>query len=113
MTSRALFSTILVSFSLACGSASAQGQAGIPDPTSGRDVAGRLCSSCHATDPAAASIPRADVPPFASIANRPGMTEERLAGAIIIPHPAMPGVPLTRAEIRDIIAYIVSLRRTP
>jgi hypothetical protein len=29
-----------------------------------------------------------------------------------MPHPAMPGVSLTAAEIRDIVAYITSLRRT-
>jgi hypothetical protein len=45
------------------------------------------------------------------IGNRPGVTAEHLAGKIIIPHPAMPGVPLTSAEIRDIVAYIMSLKR--
>jgi hypothetical protein len=39
------------------------------------------------------------------------VTAERLAGAIIVPHPAMPGVQLTAAEIRDVVAYILSLKR--
>jgi cytochrome c len=56
---------------------------------------------------------RADVPTFAAIANWPGSTAEYLAGRIIVPHPAMPGVPLTAAEIRDIVAYIISLKRNP
>jgi cytochrome c len=51
------------------------------------------------------------VPSFPSIANRPGASAEHLAGRIIVPHPAMPGVPLTRAEIQDIVAYIVSLKK--
>jgi cytochrome c1 len=38
------------------------------------------------------------------------MTLGRLAGAITLPHPAMPGVPLTDAELRDIVAYIASLK---
>jgi hypothetical protein len=54
---------------------------------------------------------RADVPSFPTIASRPGISAEHLAGRIIIPHPAMPGVPLTTAEIRDIVAYILSLRK--
>jgi mono/diheme cytochrome c family protein len=45
------------------------------------------------------------------IGNKPGVTAEHLAGRIIIPHPAMPGVPLTSTEIRDIVAYIMSLKR--
>jgi mono/diheme cytochrome c family protein len=32
-----------------------------------------------------------------------------IAGGIIMPHPAMPGVQLTVPEIRDIVAYILSL----
>jgi hypothetical protein len=54
---------------------------------------------------------RVDVPSFPAIANRPGATAERLAGKIIVPHPAMPGVPLTVSEIRDIVTYIMSLKR--
>jgi hypothetical protein len=51
---------------------------------------------------------RADVPSFPAIAAR-NPTPERLAGAIIFPHPAMPGVQLTIPEIRDVVAYILSL----
>jgi mono/diheme cytochrome c family protein len=54
---------------------------------------------------------RAGVPTFPAIANRPGATAEHLAGRIIAPHPAMPGVPLTVQEIRDIAAYIVTLKQ--
>jgi hypothetical protein len=40
-------------------------------------------------------------------------TPERLAGRIIIPHPPMTATQLTVAEMRDIIAYIMSLKRQP
>ena len=80
-----------------------------PDTQNGLAVAERLCATCHAVDPQAVGI-RPDVPSFSVIASLPGMTPERLAGSIILPHPAMPGVALTRAELRDVIAYIVSLR---
>jgi hypothetical protein len=54
---------------------------------------------------------RADVPSFPVIANRAGTTAEHLAGRIIVPHPAMPRVALTAGEIRDIVAYILTLER--
>jgi mono/diheme cytochrome c family protein len=52
-------------------------------------------------------------PPFPAIANRKDQTPQRLAGAIIIPHPEMPTIQLTMSEIRDIVAYIMSLRTEP
>jgi hypothetical protein len=51
-----------------------------------------------------------DVLSFPSIANRPGVTAESLAGRIIVPHPAMPNVQLTVRELREVIAYILSLK---
>ena len=81
------------------------------DARRGYELAARLCTNCHAIDRQASSSIRVDVPSFPTIANRPGATAEHLAGRIIVPHPAMPGVPLTIAEIRDIVAYIVSLRK--
>ena len=85
-------------------------QATLPDAMVGQQLATRLCSSCHATDPGGAAVTRTDIPSFVSIARGPNATGERLAGKIIIPHPAMPGIPLTRAELRDLIAYIMSLK---
>jgi mono/diheme cytochrome c family protein len=80
------------------------------DARRGRELAVRLCTNCHVVDRAASGSVRADVPTFPAIASRQGVTPERLAGAIIIPHPAMPGVQLSTAEIRDVVAYILSLK---
>lgn len=79
----------------------------------GQELAGKLCSGCHATDPAATAVSRADVPSFRAIANSPQTTPERLAARIILPHPEMPGIALTRAELRAIIDYIMTLRKAP
>jgi mono/diheme cytochrome c family protein len=87
----------------------ARAQIAAPDAPKGHELAARLCSVCHAVTPGSASG-RPDVPSFAVIAKLPNLTPERLVGAIILPHPPMPGVPLTTAEIRDIVAYIMSLR---
>ena len=80
------------------------------DAGRGRELAVRLCVQCHAIDRQSSGAVRADVPSFPSIAGRAGATAEFLAGRIIIPHPAMPGIPLTAAEIRDVVAYILSLK---
>jgi mono/diheme cytochrome c family protein len=87
----------------------AQSQIAGPDAQKGHELAERLCAICHAVTPGSTSG-RPDVPSFAVIAKLPDLTPERLVGAIIIPHPPMPGIPLTRSEIRDIVAYIMSLR---
>ncbi len=86
--------------------------AGAGDIAKGRDLAERLCSSCHTVTPgtSSGSMPARG---FEELANAPGQTQLRLAGSIIIPHPAIPNVPLNRTEIRDIVAYISSLGRTP
>jgi cytochrome c len=80
-----------------------------PDPARGQVLAQRLCSNCHevGTQPSAAA--RVEPPSFRAIAGR-GYTAEALAGKIIIPHPEMPAVPITLGEIRDLIAYIQSVK---
>jgi mono/diheme cytochrome c family protein len=76
----------------------------------GHELSQRLCTGCHAVEARPTGPIKADVPTFAAIAARPDVSAQHIAGAIIIPHPAMPGVQLTIAEIRDIVAYIVSLK---
>ncbi len=81
------------------------------DATNGRAVAERLCASCHGVAaPAANSTTNPDVMSFPALAKRPGLSAEYLAGRIIIPHPAMPDTSLKVLEIRDVIAYILSLK---
>ena len=93
-------------------SASSFAQPGPGNPQRGRELAARLCVTCHVIDRTTSGPVRADVPSFPAIAGRPGSTAEYLAGKIIVPHPAMPGVALTADEIRDIVAYIVTLKRS-
>ena len=92
------------------GNAGAQGsERPLPDEDKGRRVAQTLCSGCHIVSSGQANA-IAGVPSFAAIANHAGQTPERLAGAIILPHPPMPGIQVTNTELRDIIAYILSLK---
>ena len=81
----------------------------LPDIETGRRVAETLCSGCHIVSAGQADA-IAGIPSFAAIAGHTGQTPERLAGAIILPHPPMPGIQVTNTELRDIIAYILSLK---
>ena len=83
----------------------------LADAAEGRVLASKLCSNCHVTEGQSATSPRADVPSFVAIANSPRTTAESLAAAIILPHPEMPGIALTRSEIRNVIGYILSLKK--
>ncbi len=76
----------------------------------GFELAKQLCVNCHVVGEKTQTKIKDAVPSFQVIANKPGQNLERLAGKIIIPHPLMPTVPLTRSEIRDIVAYIMSLK---
>ena len=93
----------LITSAATCGAQSA-------DAKHGHTLAARLCTQCHLVDGGSPNARLADVPSFAAIAGRPGVSAEQLAGRIIIPHPEMPGVQLTTREIRDIVSYILSLK---
>jgi mono/diheme cytochrome c family protein len=82
-----------------------------PDAKTGKQIAEKLCVGCHivGAQAAGAAVP-ADVPSFARIANIPGQTSQSIAGAIVIPHPPMPQIQLTREEIGDVAAYILTLK---
>jgi len=93
---------------LSAGAAAAQVH---PDAKTGKQIAEKLCVGCHivGAQAAGATVP-ADVPSFARIANKPGQTAQAIAGAIVVPHPPMPQIQLTREEIGDVAAYILTLK---
>jgi len=81
------------------------------DADKGKVIAERLCASCHSLSGQPTSgTASSDILSFPAIARQPKTNSEYLAGRIIIPHPAMPDISLNIAEIRDVIAYIMSLR---
>ena len=83
-----------------------------PDAKTGKAIAEKLCVGCHivGAEAAGASV-SSDVPSFEQIANVPDQTVKSIAGAIVIPHPPMPQIQLTREEIGDVAAYILSLKK--
>jgi mono/diheme cytochrome c family protein len=80
------------------------------DVVNGERLARALCVNCHRVAPDGAGTVLADVPGFAEVANRQGMTREAIQSYVLSPHPAMPQIQFTRDELSDISAYIMSLR---
>jgi len=83
----------------------ATGASAAGNPETGRAVAERWCTSCHAVGRDAAGSDAA--PAFSALARE--RTPDQLRGWLAEPHPPMPNPSLTRNEIEDIVAYLQSL----
>ncbi len=83
----------------------------VADVGNGLAVARKLCTTCHLIGEPNEGPSPADVPTFASIANRPNQSPEGLTNWLMAPHQPMPDPHLTRIEIRDLTGYILSLKR--
>ena len=82
------------------------------NPRQGLRLAREICADCHAVSaaaehPAASNAPRCD-----TLANTPGMNSAALSAALQTSHRTMPNLVVTGADAADIIAYILSLRRS-
>ena len=73
-------------------------------------VARQVCAECHAVERSAVSSPHGDAPNFSRIANARGMTAKYLSVEIRRAHEMMPNINLNADELRNVIAYILSLR---
>jgi mono/diheme cytochrome c family protein len=81
-----------------------------PDPVHGKDLAEKLCTNCHLVGSVQQQQPaNADVPSFHEIANREGQTAGAITARIMLPKHPMPQIPITKVELADLAAYILSL----
>jgi mono/diheme cytochrome c family protein len=81
-----------------------------PDPARGHETALKLCTGCHVIDKMQTGTMQPGVPSFLFMANKPGQTYEELENNMIHPFPPMIDAHLTIHEIKDISAYILSLK---
>jgi cytochrome c2 len=82
------------------------------DPAAGRAFALETCTPCHVVSSKQLAPRRfATAPEFQAIANTKAMTPSALHAFLSSPHPTMPNLILSRQEEKDVIAYILSLRR--
>jgi mono/diheme cytochrome c family protein len=75
----------------------------------GAKLVDQWCSHCHLANGATTASDTA--PAFVNLMNDPSYTENRLRAWLSDPHPPMPKIDLTRQMIRDVIAYLSTLRR--
>ena len=77
------------------------------DAANGERLSKRWCAACHvvAADQRSGTT---QASPFSAMAKTPGLDASKLALFLLLPHPKMPDMNLTRAEAADIAAYIVS-----
>lgn len=91
------------------GAAAGQGDAAV-----GRGLARSWCSGCHVVgvdDPANAGQASSNgAPSFVAVARNPALTRDSIAAFLRAPHAPMPDLHLGAGEIRDLAAYIASLR---
>ena len=81
-----------------------------PDPANGRELASRLCSNCHLVGSGQQAQANVDVPSFHEIAEKQGQTVGAIMAHIMLPKHPMPTIPLTKSELANLAAYILSLR---
>jgi mono/diheme cytochrome c family protein len=102
--------------------AHAQTKPAAGDPAAGRSLALRACTGCHIVAPDQPFKPVFTGPPhppdFKDIANAPNVTaaalQRHLASLPAVPQrPGMANPVLTSAQLRDVSAFIVSLREKP
>ena len=87
------------------------GIASQPISKQGKVLAEKLCTNCHLVGGAVQQgHADADVPSFPEIANLEGQTAGAITARIMLPKHPMPTIPLTKAELADLAAYILSLR---
>jgi mono/diheme cytochrome c family protein len=96
------------------------GNAMAENSEAGQTLAVQVCSRCHAVlrgegvTPNPEPLPFNEVGrplPFEDIANTPGVTEMALYAWLTSSHPTMPDIVLTKDELRNAVAYILSLKR--
>jgi mono/diheme cytochrome c family protein len=77
------------------------------DAVNGGVLAKRWCAACHvvATDQRSAN---GEAPPFSAIGKTPDLDPAKLALFLLLPHPKMPDMNLSRVEAANLAAYIVS-----
>ena len=91
---------------LAATAISASAAAGA-DAQRGETMAKRWCAACHVVSPDQTRA-TTQAPPFSEIAGKPGFDAAKLAFYLLMPHPRMPDMSMSRAEAADLTAYIAS-----
>lgn len=96
---------------LACWAAPALAQAEPGDAPTGQRVAATWCANCHQVAPGGPGPASDAAPPFPSIAAMASTTSMSLRVFLQSPHGNMPDYRLSREQMDDVVAYILTLKR--
>jgi mono/diheme cytochrome c family protein len=102
---KALILAGIVTFGLSGGAVAQEA-----DVAAGKAYAEEVCATCHAVEQGEEESPLYQAPTFQSVADTPGMTEMALSVWLQSSHPTMPNIVLSQDEIRNVVAYIRSLK---
>jgi len=92
------------------GAATAAHAQATGSPREGLRIARAQCSECHRVVGERGGSPNLAAPIFEQIANTRGMSSRALTAALRTSHRTMPNLIIPDAEVRDIVAYIMSLK---
>lgn len=81
------------------------------DRAAGQRLSATWCANCHRIGPGGPGPATDAAPPFRAIAMMPSTTSMSLRVFLQTPHGNMPDFRLSREEIDDVVAYMLSLRR--
>jgi len=101
--------TVAMLLAAAAMPAAAQPEPG--DPRAGLRVAATWCANCHRVAPDGPGPTTDAAPSFRSIARMTSTTSMSLRAFLQTPHANMPDYRLTREELDDVVAYLISLKR--
>jgi mono/diheme cytochrome c family protein len=79
------------------------------DARKGEILAKRWCTACHVVS-SDQQQGTTQAPPFSAVANKLDFNETTVAYFLLIPHPRMPDMNLSRSEAADLAAYIKTQR---
>lgn len=85
----------------------------VGDADAGRTLAQTWCSNCHVVTNSQSQGTSTGAPSFRAIATQEAVTPMALRAFLQTPHHRMPDLHLSRTEIDDVSAYILSLRPQP
>lgn len=110
---------VLLFFSATIGMAWSQTGASSGDIRKGHQLAATVCSVCHlaADDQPTPPILHPPAPPFKSLAQRQDLNEDSLEKFLTSTHrdlvtqKGMPNPDLADFQVKDVIAYLLSLRK--
>ncbi|HUU66350.1 MAG TPA: c-type cytochrome [Methyloceanibacter sp.] len=80
------------------------------DVAAGNAYAAEVCAACHGVLQGEMMSPLMEAPAFQEVADTPGMTEMALAVWLQTSHPTMPNIVLEQDDLRNVVAYIRSLK---